>query len=202
LQKEILTCSRRNQKMKQLYFSKPEEWREWLKQNHDQEKEVWLIFFKKKTGKLSLKYESAVEEALCFGWIDSIVKKIDEEKYAQKFTPRKDKSKWSDLNKKRVDKLIKNKQMTEAGLCKIEAAKKNGMWYKPDRPNIQFVMPVKFKSALEQNSEAKKFFDLLSPTYQKQYIGWIVTAKMDKTKQMRIRESIRLLEKGEKLGLK
>ncbi len=188
--------------MKQLYLKTAYEWREWLHNNHDKETEVWLIFFKKETGEPSIEYESAVEEALCFGWIDSIIKKIDDEKYARKFTPRKDSSKWSELNKKRVARLIENNRMTEIGMAKIESAKSNGQWDKPDRPNIQFEIPKEFQVALDQNRKAKENYEQLAPTYQKQYIGWIVVAKRQETKEKRIKESIELLEKGKKLGLK
>ena len=83
----------------QLYFKTSDEWRQWLKSHHDKENEVWLIFYKKGTGKPSMEYEASVEEALCFGWIDSIIKKINDEIYVRKFTPRKDNSLWSELNK-------------------------------------------------------------------------------------------------------
>jgi len=188
--------------MKQLYFSSSQEWREWLKHYHDKETEVWLIFFKKDTGKPSIEYELAVEEALCFGWIDSIIKKIDEAKYARKFTPRKDNSKWSELNKKRVAKLIKSKRMNQIGLAKIEAAKRNGRWDKPDNPNLLFKIPVEFNEALEQNRKAKANFEQLAATYQMQYIVWISIAKQPETKEKRIKESIELLEKDKKLGLR
>lgn len=188
--------------MKQLYFKTSDNWRNWLASNHDKENEVWLIFFKKETGEPSIEYESAVEEALCFGWIDSIIKKIDEKRYARKFTPRKDSSKWSELNKKRVAKLIKDNRMTEMGLAKIETAKRNGCWDKQNRPNIQFDIPKEFQSALNQNKKARENFNQLSPTCQKQYIGWIVVAKRQETKERRIKESIDLLEKGQKLGLR
>lgn len=102
--------------MKQLHFKTPQAWRDWLHENHDREREgVWLIFFKKGTGKASVDYNAAVEEALCYGWIDSIIKKLDDEKYARKFTPRKHDSKWSELNKKRVEKLIKQNRMARQG---------------------------------------------------------------------------------------
>ncbi|UCE08612.1 MAG: YdeI/OmpD-associated family protein [bacterium] len=188
--------------MKRVHFKTSDEWREWLKSNHDKENEMWLIFFKKETGEPSIEYEAAVEEALCFGWIDSIIKKIDEKRYVRKFTPRKDSSKWSELNKNRIAKLIKNNRMTEVGLVKIETAKRNGLWDKPDRPNIQFDIPKEFQSALNKNQKAKENFNQLAPTYQKQYIGWIVIAKRQETRERRIKESIDLLEKGQKLGLK
>lgn len=188
--------------MKQLCFTTSQEWREWLHKNHDQETEVWLVFYKKKTGKPCISYDAAVEEALCFGWIDSIVRKIDEEKYAQKFTPRKDKSKWSESNKNRIAKLIQEERMTEIGLMKIQAAKANGQWEKPDRPEINYDLPEELQSAFQENTKAKENFEHLALSYQKQFIAWIKTAKREETKKKRIQESISLLERGEKLGMK
>ena len=188
--------------MNQLYIKASSEWRKWLSINHNKVEEVWLIFYKKVTGKASMDYEAAVEEALCFGWIDSIVKKIDEEKYARKFTPRKDKSVWSELNKKRVKKVVTEGRMTEHGLEKIEAAKKSGKWYEDEKPDISFSMPPLFSEALKKNNKAKKNFEKLSPSHRKHYIGWIATAKREKTIRKRIEESIKLLGKGGKLGLK
>ncbi|MFQ5633390.1 MAG: YdeI family protein, partial [bacterium] len=127
--------------MKQLYFKTSLEWRKWLHDNHDKETAIWLIFYKQNTGKPTMEYEAAVEEALCYGWIDSIIKKIDEAKFARKFTPRKDDSKWSESNKKRVALLIEQKRMAAIGLAKIEAAKKNGQWDKSDRSQINFEIP-------------------------------------------------------------
>lgn len=189
--------------MNSLYFKTPQEWRAWLQSNHDKEAEVWLIFYKKETGKTSLDYEAAVEEALCFGWVDSLIKKIDEEKYARKFTPRKDDSNWSALNKRRVKRLMKSGRMTPVGLAKVEAAQKSGHWDQPQRkPAISFDPPEDFKKALDQNKKAKEFFEQLAPTDQKQFIVWIRVAKRPETKNRRIRESVQLLEKGEKLGLR
>jgi uncharacterized protein YdeI (YjbR/CyaY-like superfamily) len=149
-----------------------------------------------------MSYESAVEEALCYGWIDSIVKKIDNEKFMRNFTPRKDKSVWSPTNKKRAAKLIAEKRMTAAGMAKIEIAKLNGRWLKESRTKIDFTIPEEFRSALNRNKKAKQGFGKLARTYQKQFIGWIFMAKQRTTKERRIRESIALLEEGKKLGLK
>jgi uncharacterized protein YdeI (YjbR/CyaY-like superfamily) len=150
----------------------------------------------------TLEYDAAVEEALCFGWIDSIIKKLDEERYARKFTPRKPNSRWSELNKNRVKKLIKQGLITEPGLVKIEQAKKSGLWGQLGRPQISFEIPKELKKALGKNKKAKAFFDQLAPTYQKQFIGWIAVAKRQETKDRRVKESIVLLVKGKKLGLK
>ncbi|HCO96826.1 MAG TPA: hypothetical protein DIU00_23285 [Phycisphaerales bacterium] len=188
--------------MKQLYVTEREQWRNWLSENHAAEAGVWLILYKKETSKPSIEYEAAVEEALCFGWIDSIIKKIDAERYARKFTSRSDKSVWSALNKKRVNKMIKQGRMTEVGMAKIKAAKKTGLWDKDPRPRISLEIPPEFTKALARNKKAKENFDKLAPSYRKHYIGWITVAKRPETKKRRITESITLLEKGQKLGLK
>jgi len=188
--------------MKQLYVVDREQWRDWLSKNHATKTSIWLIFYKKETSRSTIEYEAAVEEALCFGWIDSIIKKIDAVKYARKFTPRSDKSRWSALNKKRVNKMIKEGRMTEVGLAKIKAAKKTGLWDKDARPQISLDIPPEFAKALARNKKAKETFDKLAPSYRKHYIGWITIAKKPETKKRRIAESIALLEKGQKLGLK
>ena len=179
------------------------EWRAWLAAHHDQEAEVWLVYYKKGTGKESVGYEASVEEALCYGWIDSIIKKIDETKYARKFTPRKEDSKWSPSNKKRVEKLLKTGSMTKYGLQKVETAKQSGQWDAPDqRPKLAFEMPAEFAEVLKKNKKAQETFEKLAPSHQKQYLGWIEVAKRPETRQKRIVESIRLLAEGKKLGLK
>ena len=106
--------------MKKHLFNDRDEWRAWLEEHHQSESEVWLIYYKGHTGKKSIRYEEAVEEALCFGWIDSKVKRIDEEKYMQRYTQRNELSNWSESNKKRVKKLIAKGLMTQAGLEKVE----------------------------------------------------------------------------------
>src|SRR5919198_457561 len=107
---------------KTLYVTSREEWRAWLTKHYESETEVWLIFYKKHTGRPRISYDHAVEEALCFGWIDSIVKRMDDEAFAQKFTPRRDSSRWSALNKRRVRTLMREGRMTEAGLAKVDLA--------------------------------------------------------------------------------
>jgi len=189
--------------MKQLHVSTRDQWRKWLAMNHSKELNgIWLVFYKKDTGKPSLDYEVAVEEALCFGWIDSIIKRIDRDTYCRKFTPRKDKSRWSATNRRRVEKIIKEGTMTEFGLAKVEAAKKLANWESVPRPSINTDLPRDLSEALARNRKAKDFFDTLAPTYRKHFIGWIVTAKRPETRAKRLRESVALLAKGKKLGLK
>lgn len=179
------------------------EWRAWLAEHHDRETEIWLVYYKKGTGVASIDYESSVEEALCYGWVDSLIKKIDDRKYARKFTPRKDDSKWSPSNIKRVKKLIQEGSMTEYGLQKVEAAKHSGKWDEPvQSPELSFEMHPEFVQALKENKRAQINFETLAPTYQKQFLGWIEVANRPETRQKRITESIQLLEKGQKLGLK
>jgi uncharacterized protein YdeI (YjbR/CyaY-like superfamily) len=188
--------------MKQLYVNNRKEWRDWLCQQHDKCSGIWLVFYKKHTGKSTIEYNEAVEEALCFGWIDSIIKKIDDEKYVRKITPRKANSRWSELNKKRVTKIKKQGLMTEAGIEKVNEAKASGLWNKSSSAQIAHNISKELESALAKNREAKYFFDQLAPSYQKQFIGWIAAAKRQEIINLRVRESIILLEKGEKLGMK
>lgn len=188
--------------MKKLYFKNGSEWRKWLSRNHEQSESIELIFYKKGTGKPTMSYDTAVEEALCYGWIDSIKKRVDDEKYTFRFSPRKASSKWSPSNKKRVANLQKEKRMTGFGQAKIDAAKANGMWDKKDRPEIPDEPPAEFKKALKKNKTAEKNFNNLAPSYRKQYIGWIAAAKQEATIRKRIKESIQLLKEGKKLGMR
>lgn len=186
-----------------LYLTNQKEWKKWLTKNHNTVKEVWLIFYKKGTGKPSIDYEIAVEEALCFGWIDSLVKKIDTQRYARKFTPRKDNSVWSELNKNRVKKVIKEGRMTEFGMEKITAAKKSGAWNKKIKvPEISEAIPEDFVTALKKNKSAKDNFDKIPPSHKKRYYMWINQAKKKETKEKRIKEAVNLLKQGSKLGMK
>jgi uncharacterized protein YdeI (YjbR/CyaY-like superfamily) len=188
--------------MKKLYVKSSEDWRVWLAKHHDSEIEIWLIFDKDKGSDQTLNYEQAVCQALCYGWIDSIIRKIDDFQYAQKFTPRKDHSKWSEVNKARAKKLIKSKLMTKFGLAKVEAAKLNGNWDNPVKPKTDFKIPDEFQAALEKDNKAHDTYKNLAPSYQRQYIGWIAIAKKHETMMRRIKESIQLLRNGQKLGMK
>ena len=188
--------------MKQLYVTDRDQWRDWLSEHHAAEAGIWLVFYKKATSRPTIEYEAAVEEALCFGWIDSIIKRIDAEKYVRKFTPRKEKSNWSALNRKRVAKMLKAGRMTEAGLSRIKAAKKNGMWNRDGKTPRSLEMPSEFVEALAGNEKAKEHFEMLAPTYRRHYLGWIASAKRPETRRRRIDESIVALERGEKLGMK
>ena len=187
-----------------IYLSTREQWREWLQHYHQTETVIWLEYYKKHTGKPSIPYNDAVEEALCFGWIDSTVRRIDTERYMQKFTPRKMKSSWSVSNVIRVKKLTKQGKMTAKGLELYQFAKKQNLLpdpslkQKPKMPDT----PSWFEEALDKNPAARSHFYKLAPSYRRNYIGWIMDAKQVETKLLRLDEAINLLSKGEKLGMK
>jgi uncharacterized protein YdeI (YjbR/CyaY-like superfamily) len=186
----------------ELYLETAQEWRLWLAQNHGCSPGVWLVFYRKGTNVPSIEYSDALDEALCFGWVDSLIRKLDEQRYARKFTPRSDVSKWSPINKQRVAQLIEDGRMTEFGLAKVEVAKQNGCWERPDRQEVPAGIPAELVSLLEQNQAAGAFFATLAPSHRRRYIGWIASAKMPETRQKRAQEAVLLLEKGEKLDLR
>jgi uncharacterized protein YdeI (YjbR/CyaY-like superfamily) len=178
------------------------EWRNWLAQNHAVEKEVWLVYYKKESSHPSLSYLETLDEALCYGWVDSLIKKIDEARYARKFTPRRETSKWSQVNKKRVEELTRDGRMMPPGLAIVEAARANGSWDRPSRDMINDQMPEEFQASLDGNPAAKRNFEKLSRTFQREYVVWVAMAKLPATRQKRIAEAVQLLEQGQKLGLR
>ena len=180
--------------LRKLFITR-EEWRNWLEKNHNKETEIWLIFYKVKVQKESIKYEDAVEEALCFGWIDSTVKRIDNEKHMQRYTPRKAKSNWSASNKSRVKRLIKKGLMTEFGLKAIKIAKQNDSWNKLDNIETRLEIPEKLKYFFKTNNKAKELFEKLFPSRKKQIIWWIESAKRNETRDKRVKDSIAILLK-------
>ena len=183
-----------------FYAASRSEWRAWLEQHHATEKEVWLVYYKKGSGKPSAAYHDSLEEALCFGWIDSLIQKIDEEKYARKFNPRRPGSIWSELNKHLVAKLVKEGHMTEPCLAKVDFTLPEVDAPRPKRPDL--TLPDWLKAGLKVSPKAWENFNSLPPSHRRAYIGWISDAKKEETRQRRIRESIRRLEKNEQLGMK
>lgn len=176
---------------KALDFSSRTEWRQWLEKNHDMAKEAILIHYRKDSGKRTLSYIDAVEEALCFGWIDSIMRRVDNEKFALKYTPRKSKSVWSKINRDKAEKLIQTGKMTGAGLLKIEEAKQNGYWDSAYTNKVREEIPPDLKDALLQDKTAWKNFRQFASSYRNMYIGWVIGAKTEATRKKRITEVIR-----------
>ena len=168
-------------------------WRKWLRANHAKSSGVWLVFLKGPARQMT--YEAAVEEALCFGWIDSLVRSIDEGSYMQLFTPRKPKSNWSALNKRRVASLIARKLMTPAGLAKIEAAKKNGSWTKLDAVEAMTV-PADLARALAANTRAMAFFDAVAPSSRKGMLYWVNGVKSPELRAKRVAHVVSQCAKG------
>lgn len=171
-------------------------WRAWLAKHHGSSPGVWLVRYKGHTGTRSIAYEDMVREALCFGWIDSLVKRLDDDRYAIKVTPRKPTSKWSKLNRTRWTELKDAGLLAPAGLA---AAPTNNT--DAPRPVIP-QLPTYIARALKTNPGAWKFFQELAPTYRRNFVVWIHMAKRPETRDRRIRESISLLAAGKKLGLK
>jgi uncharacterized protein YdeI (YjbR/CyaY-like superfamily) len=187
---------------KTLYVVNRDDWRAWLKRNHCSRKEVWLIYYKKHTGKPRIPYDDAVEEALCYGWIDSTVKRIDDEKYAQKFTPRNEKSNWSELNRKRARKMIKAGRMTQAGLVRFkQAGKGKNEETQGTLPKKRLVIPLGLKKALSANKKALENFNNFAPSYRRLYIGWITAAKRKETREKRISQTVKWSAENKKPGM-
>jgi uncharacterized protein YdeI (YjbR/CyaY-like superfamily) len=186
----------------ELHVTNRNDWRAWLEKNHDAAKEVWLIYYKKHAGKPGILYEASVEEALCFGWVDSIIKRLDDDRCARKFTPRKGASAWSESNKKRAEKMIRKGRMTEVGMAKIIEARERGEWSRVREVSKELVVPSFIQKALAKNEKAHAFFGTLADTYKRQIVSWVSSAKREETKARRLTEVISLLEKSQKLGLK
>ena len=184
------------------YVKNREEWREWLQKNYDTKSETWLLFYKKHTGKPSISYGHSVEEALCFGWIDSIIKKIDEDKYVRKFTPRKNTSNWSNLNKKRMLKMIKAGRMTEIGLSKIDPSELDEeKIMKEEKLKKELKIPEFIEKAFKENEKVWENFNKLAYSHKRNFVNWISSAKREATRNKRIKEALNMLEKNKKPGI-
>lgn len=179
----------------QFYFKNDKEWREWLHENHATSQGVELIFYKVGSIFESMRWEQAVKVAICYGWIDSTVKRIDDERRKQTFTPRKDKSVWSKLNKTYIEKLIAENLMHESGLAKIETAKQNGSWTSLDAVENHEI-PEDLQLAFNQNKVAYTNYQNFSPSYRKSYLYWLNHAKREETRNARIVEIIKLCEQN------
>lgn len=174
-----------------------EEWRAWLQKNHETAPGVWLVFFKKHTGKPRISYDEAVEEALCFGWIDSLPRKLDDERSKLLFTPRKAKSVWSKINKERIERLIETEQMSDAGLRKIAQAKKDGSWDILNDSD-RLIIPAGLAAAFADNRTAEKNFLRFTDSVKRAILEWLNSAKRPETKAKRIEEIVRKASLGKR----
>jgi len=165
------------------------EWRKWLEQNHTRKEGVWLISYKKATGKPRVDYDQSVEEALCFGWIDSKGNKLDDERSMVWFAPLKAGTGWSKLNKDRVEKLIKAKLMAPAGLAKVNAAKQDGSWNALDSVDALDI-PSDLAEAFSKNETARGYFEAFPRSAKRAILEWISNAKKPETRAKRVEETV------------
>ncbi len=179
-----------------LQIGNRQQWRVWLQKHHASSPGVWLMFQSKDKRPGSLSYEEALREALCFGWIDSLIKRIDETQHARKFTPRRESSKWSEANRKRWVELRDAGVLAPAGLTAAPTNNSYAVLLPPPE------LPTYISKALRLNAAAWSFFQELAPSHRRQFVVWIHSAKRPETRQKRIRESISLLTAKKKLGLK
>lgn len=187
--------------MQEHAFETRDHFRRWLDHHHDKCDSLWLVYYKKNTGLPSITYEEAVEEALCFGWIDSKIKKIDELRYKQVFTPRKQRSSWSDKNKERAEKLIVEGRMREAGLKAIASAKENGMWKKTTTVPQHNTITEVIKASLAADPQALENFNNYSESVRKNLIRWFAAAKRPETKKKRMGKILEWSKKNQKPGM-
>ncbi len=185
--KEIATYCPKSQK----------DWRKWLEKNHQSKQSVWLVYFRVSTKVPSLTWSEAVDEALCFGWIDSTKKTIDKERYMQYFTRRKPSSTWSKVNKDKVAQLIQHKLMTKAGFDSIERAKQNGNWSLMDDVE-KLIIPEDLKIALNANEGSMAFFQSQTKSIRRSMLYWVVIAKREETRKKRIAEIAQSATQGKR----
>jgi uncharacterized protein YdeI (YjbR/CyaY-like superfamily) len=175
-------------------------WRAWLAAHGPTERELWLIFYKVHTGAPCVTYDEAVEEALCFGWIDGLIKRVDDDRYAQRFSPRKPGSNWSDLNKARVRKLVAAGRMTPAGLATVTFPLDPAA--DTAAPRAAPALSDDLLARLQADAAAWAAFNRLAPSHRRRYAGWIMDAVKPETRLRRLEEAVARLAAGQPLGMK
>jgi len=181
---------------KTLYLVNRTDWRSWLAKNHAKEKEIWLIYYRKSSGKSRIPYNDAVEEALCYGWIDSILKNIDETKFAQRFSPRRPKSQLSEMNKERIRQLIQKKKMTPAGLAVVKHLMNTSL------KDLKLIIKQDMLKYLKQDKKTWENFQKFPESYKRVRIGWIESARTHpEIFNMRLRYFLKMTAKNKKYGM-
>jgi uncharacterized protein YdeI (YjbR/CyaY-like superfamily) len=173
-----------------LDFGSRDEWRSWLEKNFDKESSAWLRIYKKKSGRKGVTLEESVEEAMCFGWIDGKLRRLDGESFMLRFSPRKARSVWSKINRERAERLMGSGRMTAAGLAKIEEAKKSGFWDGAYTNKVRDDVPVDLKEALMRDKRAWENFENFANSYRNMYIGWVNNAKTAETRRKRVKKIV------------
>ena len=177
-------------------------WRAWLAEHHAAGGEVWLLYPKKGSGKAGIGYAESVEEAICYGWIDGVRKRVDADYFAHRFSPRKPRSKWSRLNIERAERLIAEGRMTRPGLLAFEARATYDPAGRETLASKEIPLTAEIEKALKRSPAAWKNFRALAPSYRKQYAAWLQSAKKAETRERRIAEAIARLVENRKLGMK
>lgn len=185
-----------------LHFADRAEWRAWLEKNHASSRGVWLVYFRKGTGVATVPYDDSVEEALCFGWIDGQIRHVDQKRFMRRFSPRRKDSQWSPSNIARVNNLTRSGKMSAAGLALVQSAKLSGAWRTPRVRPRNLEVPDYMEEALMSNAKAKEKFQAIAPSHRNQFVAWVSDAKSEETRRRRLTETLRRLEKGQKLGMK
>jgi uncharacterized protein YdeI (YjbR/CyaY-like superfamily) len=180
-----------------LHLERTSQWHDWLDANHTQRQGVWLVQWKARTGKPAISYEEAVQEALCYGWVDSTYRSLDEERGMLWYSPRRKGSLWAASNKARVERLETEGRMTDAGRAAIDAAKTDGSWAILESVEALLV-PDDLATALAARADAGDQWDHLAPTARRAYLLWVATAKRDETRARRVRESADLVSQGKR----
>lgn len=174
-----------------FYAKNSDEWRNWLQENHLKKESIWLIIYKKESKNPSVYYPQAVDDALCFGWIDSVPNKRDDESYYQFFSKRNLKSNWSKVNKLKVERLLKENKMMPQGLKMVEYAKENGTWDALNRVD-DLIIPDEMNALFSKNETAKNNFENFPASTKRGIFKWVYNAKQDATKLKRITETVNL----------
>jgi uncharacterized protein YdeI (YjbR/CyaY-like superfamily) len=187
---------------KRLTFTDRAAWRSWLVANHASSQTVWLVFFRTSTGSPSIDYESAIEEALCYGWIDSLIKSLDDQRYMRKFTRRTNVGKWSPSNIARMKSLIATGRMTPAGMAVIDPRLLSGASERAHNSHQESVFPQEYQGMLVANPKAMQFFNNLPPSQKRLTVGWVLSAVKPETRLRRMQEVVTRMAAGQRLGLK
>ncbi len=186
--------------MEPKFFTTPEKFRQWLEKNHDRVNELLIGFHKKDSGKKSITYPEALDEALCFGWIDGVRKNLDETSYTIRFTPRKPKSIWSNVNVNHVERLKKAGRMAEPGLkaYALRDPKRTGIYAFENRPKE---FSPEYEKKFRANKAAWEYFQTIPPSLRNTYIFWVMGAKKEETQQRRLELLIESSAKGVRYGM-
>jgi uncharacterized protein YdeI (YjbR/CyaY-like superfamily) len=186
--------------MRTLLARTLDQWRDWLTEHHASQAEIWLIFYKQHTGVASIDYKDALDEALCFGWVDSLVKRLDDRRFARKFTPRRADSRWSAVNRKRYAQLKTAGRLKAPGIARPPT--RRGSAPRPARLEVPSKLPPYIQEKLKKHPKALRYFESLPPSHRRRYYAWIESAKREETRLRRLKEAIRLLACSKPLGLK